>query len=76
VPADGTGAASYESGDFDTSPFFGELSSEPRPASSYVFVVPRAKHNSAARIYCAIDVAVIVLATSMMTVVVVAIPRK
>jgi hypothetical protein len=34
VPADGTGAANYESGDFGTSPFFcGQLSGEPRPAS-------------------------------------------
>ena len=68
VPADGTGAASYESGDFDTSPFFGQPSGEPRPASTFLSVVPRAKHNGAARIYCAIDVVVVVLATSMMTV--------
>ena len=47
--------------------FFGQLSGEPRPASFCVSVVPRAKHNGAARIYCAIEVAVVVLATSMMT---------
>jgi hypothetical protein len=45
-------------------PFFGQLAGEPRPASSHVSVVPRAKHNGAARIYCAIDVAVVVLAPS------------
>jgi hypothetical protein len=62
VPADGTGAASYETGDFDTPPFFGQPSGEPPPTTSYVSVVPRAKHNGAARIYCVIDV--VVLATS------------
>jgi len=49
--------------------FFLGSSGEPRPASVSVSVVPRAKHNGAARIYCAIEVAVVVLATSMMTVV-------
>ena len=31
VPADGTGAASYESGDFDTSPFLGSPGASRRP---------------------------------------------
>ena len=31
VPADGTGAASYESGDFDTSPFLGSPRASRRP---------------------------------------------
>ena len=76
MPAGSTGAANYDSGDFGTSPFFGQLSGKTRPASTYVPVVPRAKHNGAARIYCAIEAAVVVLATSIMTVVGVAIPRK
>jgi hypothetical protein len=45
VPADGTSAANYESGDFGTSPFFGQLSGKHLPTSSYVTVVPRSKHN-------------------------------
>ena len=52
MPADGTGATSYESRDFDTSPFFGQPWGEPPPATTYISVVPRAKHNGAARIYC------------------------
>ena len=31
MPADGTGAASYESGDFDTSPFLGSPGASRRP---------------------------------------------
>jgi len=52
VPADGTGAANYESGDFGTSPFFLGSSQASRgpPVSVYLWL-PRAKHNGAARIY-------------------------
>jgi hypothetical protein len=34
-----------ESGDFGRSPFFGQLSGKHLPASNYVSMIPRSKHN-------------------------------
>ena len=39
----GTGSANYASGDFGTSPFFGQLSGNPQPASNYISVGSESK---------------------------------
>jgi hypothetical protein len=49
VPTDGINAANYESGDFGRSPFLGQLSGKPQPASAYASMVPRSKHKGASR---------------------------
>jgi hypothetical protein len=70
VPADGTGAANYESGDFGTSPFFlGSSQASRGPPVSVYHVAAESKAQWCSENLCAIEVAVVVLATSMMTVV-------
>jgi hypothetical protein len=46
----GTGAASYESGDFGTSPFFAQLKGKPRPAGTCLAVLALAKHKGTSRL--------------------------
>ena len=60
MPADGTGAASYESGDFDTSPFLGSPRASRRPPVR-LYLWYREQSTMVQREF-------IVLATSMMTV--------
>src|SRR5207342_1170178 len=49
LPTDGISAANYESGDFGKSPFLGQLSGKPQPASAYASMVPRSKHKGTSR---------------------------
>ena len=49
APTDGINAANYESGDFGRSPFLGQLSGKPQPASAYASMLPRSKHKGASR---------------------------
>ena len=46
----GTGAASYESGDFGTSPFFEQLKGRPRPADNNLSMGTESKAQWCARI--------------------------
>jgi hypothetical protein len=51
MPADGTRAANVGTGDFGTSPIFGQLSDKPQLASIWLCGVSDAKNNGEARNY-------------------------
>jgi hypothetical protein len=52
VPTDGTRAANMGTGDFGTSPIFGQLSDKPLLASTYYLGCRNVKHNGRLR-HCA-----------------------